>query len=153
VDEPTGRRGGHPSGRASAALCGLRRGTLLVPVKSWILAPLLSFASCATIITGSNDSVNILSDPPGARFTTNSGHQGTTPATISIPDKLDLEVAYALDGYGERTVVLRSRMSGWIFGNILIGGLVGLVVDLATGDYRTHDSSVTGTLEPIAPGP
>lgn len=119
------------------------------------LVLLLSCASCASIITGSKDSITVDSSPQGAYFTTNSGHSGTTPSKITIPDDLDLEVKYTLAGYQDAEAEVNSRMSAWILGNVLIGGIIGLVIDFATGNYQTHRDEVSVTLRSLhepAPG-
>lgn len=113
----------------------------------------LPLTSCATIVTGSEDSVKILSNPPGAAFTTNAGASGVTPAAITIPDDLTLEVSYSLAGYRDQKALLEPRMSAWIFGNILIGGLIGLAVDLVTGQWRTHAGELSVTLVPVGDAP
>ena len=44
-----------------------------------VLAVSLPICSCASIVTGSEDTVKIQSAPVGASFTTNTGAVGTTP--------------------------------------------------------------------------
>lgn len=86
--------------------------------------------------------MTINSVPQGASFTTNTGHKGTTPAVISIPDKTTLRVKVELAGYEPAEVVLSPRMSGWFWGNILLGGLIGMAIDLISGNWRVHDSTL-----------
>jgi hypothetical protein len=132
---------------------------VLAHSKALILALTLAlpFAqSCASIVTGSSDAIRISSVPEGASFETNSGHKGTTPATITISDKETLQVRMSMEGYDSTTIALPPRMSGWFFGNIILGGLVGIVIDLASGNWRTHDDALVVTLmkkatEPTAP--
>jgi len=121
--------------------------------RSFALALALSLpcASCASIITGSTDHVTINSSPEGASFTTNTGDSGITPSKIVIADDVDLEVHYSLPGYEDADVSANSRMSAWIIGNILIGGVIGLAIDLITGNYKTHTSEVKATLKPVKP--
>lgn len=116
-------------------------------------ALLLLLGSCATVFTGSEDTVKILSDPPGATFTTNTGVSGVTPSEVRIPEDLTLEVSYSLDGYEARTVHLEPRLSAWIAGNLLAAGLFGVGIDLATGQWRTHASEVSVALRPLAQPP
>jgi hypothetical protein len=43
-------------------------------------------------------------------------------------------VKFQLNGYEEKTVPIHSTLNGWYFGNILIGGVIGLlIIDPATG--------------------
>jgi hypothetical protein len=84
--------------------------------------------------------------PAGAKTTfTKSGtadtvHSGVTPFTVSLDPKRgyfkgqSYTVRFELDGYRTDEVVIRSEMSGWYWGNLVFGGLIGmLVVDPLTG--------------------
>lgn len=113
---------------------------------------LCSLCSCASIITGSTDSVTIQSNPTGARFETNTGSKGVTPCTITVPDSETLDVTVKMDGYEDSSADLAPRMSGWLFGNILFGGLIGLGIDLVSGNWRTHDDKITVNMVPVAAG-
>ena len=37
------------------------------------------------------------------------------------------------EGYEPVTVVLKKGLNGWVWGNILVGGIIGLIIDVATG--------------------
>ena len=100
---------------------------------------------CASIVHGGNRNVTIGSDPSGAKASiSRAGGEAvsvqTTPCTVSLDPKggyfkgqsytLTLELA----GYRSATVELRPKLSGWYFGNIVLGGLIGMVaVDPVTG--------------------
>lgn len=114
------------------------------------LALLPLAASCASIATGATDRVTIESIPPGAVFETNTGHRGTTPSMITIPDSQTLVVTAKLDGHEEAKAELKPRMSGWFIGNILIGGLLGIAIDLISGNWQTHDDKIVVTLKPAS---
>ena len=109
------------------------------------LAILLSvlLTSCASIMTGSTDNVTIESIPSGAFFTTNTGSSGHTPQMISVPASQDLVVEYKKNGYEPQSAILKSRMSGWIVGNVIFGGFIGLAIDIVNPDARTHDKSLS----------
>ena len=110
-----------------------------------IVLPVIAVAfasSCATIITGSTDKVSIESDPPGAQFETSNGQKGTTPGVVTIADTETLSVTVTKPGYAPASSSLAPRMSGWVLGNIVIGGLIGLAIDLVSGQWRTHDDRI-----------
>ncbi len=96
---------------------------------------LLGLSSCATILLGSKQSVGISSNPSSAKIYINEESVGTTPKTVDIKkkDAKSFKVKIELDGYQPYETVLTRKTSGWIAGNIVLGGLIGLVVDLATG--------------------
>lgn len=103
---------------------------------------------CASIVHNGNRSISIATEPPGATASIRKSGGGIndvvtvqrTPCTVSLDPKqsyfkgqsyiLRLE----LPGYQTAEVELKAKMSGWYWGNILFGGLIGmLAVDPATG--------------------
>lgn len=100
---------------------------------------------CSSIISKSEYSVAINSQPDGATFeiTNRDGHKvhsGVTPASVSLKSSSgyfkgeSYIVALNKDGYLPKTYTLKSSVDGWYFGNIVLGGLIGmLIVDPATG--------------------
>ncbi|MEM6676184.1 MAG: hypothetical protein AAF726_25275 [Planctomycetota bacterium] len=116
-------------------------------MKNAVIALLaLTGSSCASIMTGGSDTVLVQSVPSGASFSTNTGARGRTPQSIVVPASQDLVVNYKLSGYESTTAIVESRFSGWIVGNILFGGFIGLAVDLLNPDAKTHDGSISVTL-------
>jgi hypothetical protein len=122
-----------------------------MPARLAVVALVFSLTSCATVITGKHDVLNVNSSPTGASFTTSTGAQGTTPAKIEVPDDVDVEFRFQMPGYADGSVTAAKYMSGWVWGNILIGGIIGLVIDFASGGIYTHDRDVSITLAPAAP--
>lgn len=62
------------------------------------------------------------------------------------------ETAYVLtfekQGYKPVEVSLKRAVDGWIFGNIVFGGLIGLVIDLASGSaYKLTPQEVKAVLD------
>ncbi len=102
-----------------------------------VLALVLCGSSCASIVTGGTDDILITSQPDGAYFRTNLGQSGRTPQSISIPDDQPLSVSFRLEGYEDQSASVGTRMSAWVLGNIVFGGLIGLVVDVAA-DGNVH---------------
>ena len=94
-------------------------------------------------MTGSSDAVTIQSVPSGAYFTTNVGISGHTPKVVQVPASQDLIIETRRKGYERATAIVKSRMSKWIAGNLLFGGLIGIVIDLVNPNARTHDGTVT----------
>jgi hypothetical protein len=95
----------------------------------------LGLSSCATIILGSRQSVGISSMPTNATIFINDIDYGATPRTVDLKksDAKSFKVRIELEGYEPYETVLTRKTSGWIAGNIVFGGLIGLVIDFATG--------------------
>jgi hypothetical protein len=53
------------------------------------------------------------------------------------------------DGYEDTYYTIDKHISGWVWGNILIGGIIGLVIDDMTGGaYKLVPTEVNVTLAP-----
>lgn len=110
-----------------------------------IVTAMLALPSCATIFSHSAYPIAIKSTPEGATIsiTDKRGllvYKGETPAYIKLRtsdgyfSKENYEVTFRMDGYQDRTVPITFRIDGWYFGNVLIGGVIGLlIVDPLTG--------------------
>ncbi|WIO75153.1 hypothetical protein QP938_04390 [Porticoccaceae bacterium LTM1] len=122
------------------------------------IAAALASTGCASIVSDSSYPVAISSNPSGAQFTITdkSGrtvHSGTTPNTVILESGAgffsgeDYTITYNKEGYGKQTARLKAGIDGWYFGNLLIGGLIGmLIVDPATGAMYKLPNTVTTTL-------
>jgi hypothetical protein len=100
-------------------------------------------------IHGPVASVALSSTPSGAKVLVNNEFRGFTPMLIDLSRKKDYEVALTLDGYEPYSFSIKHKInySGWIIGNILFGGGIGLVADAATGEFYN-----LYTNEPHPPG-
>jgi hypothetical protein len=94
---------------------------------------LLATSACATIMNGSNQPVMIGSTPNGARILVNGIGHGTTPMSANLSRNTAHVIRIEADGYQPYELQLTRGVSGWVAGNIIFGGIPGLVVDLVTG--------------------
>ncbi|MBC5863320.1 PEGA domain-containing protein [Flavobacterium sp. K77] len=104
--------------------------------KSFISASLafvLLCSSCATIVSGSKQNVKFESNPSQATILVDEVEVGKTPFEIKLSRKSEHEVLIKLDGYKNYQTTLTKKFNAWYLGNILIGGLVGLIIDPVTG--------------------
>lgn len=70
------------------------------------------------------------------------------PASISLPRKNEYQIDISLDGYETRTVAVTKGINGWIWGNLVIGWIVGFAVDFLTGSaYKLEPALVNVTPE------
>ncbi|UVJ45925.1 hypothetical protein NVV94_10480 [Pseudomonas sp. LS1212] len=110
-----------------------------------IAAAAILTSGCASIVGDSKYPVEVSSAPTGASFeiTDKEGkvvHSGNTPSTITLKSGRGYfkgetyTLRFKKDGYPDKVATLDSSLSGWYWGNILFGGLIGmLIVDPATG--------------------
>jgi len=108
--------------------------TLRRSVAAIMLAPFLAAltSGCGTIIHGRSQDVLVTSVPSGA--TAKVGDvQVVTPGTVTLKRKETYTVVFTKEGFPERKTSLESTGSWWLLGNAIFGGVVGLIIDLATG--------------------
>lgn len=96
----------------------------------------LSFVGCATIIHGNSQDIGLASSPTGAICKVNNQTTYTTPATLDLKRNKTYSLRCEKEGYEEGSATITSSVSGWVWGNILFGGLIGLVVDFSSGGAK-----------------
>ena len=112
-----------------------------------VLAISLSLSGCATILHGSRQDVGFSSNPTGANVTINGENFGKTPTVVKLKRKDMHAVKIMLDGYMPYEVVLTRKVDGWIAGNIIFGGIIGLIIDAADGAmYKLSPEQLTAEL-------
>lgn len=108
----------------------------------------LGLAACATIIHGTRQSVGITSTPSAATVYDNGQLLGKTPMVAELSRKSDHRIRIELDGFAPYEIVLTRHVSGWLFGNLIFGGLIGIIVDAADGAiYNLKPEAITASLE------
>ncbi len=117
-------------------------------VAAFVAALLVPLAGCGTIMNGSTQDVNIASTPRGAVILVNGMQNAQTPAVVALDRKSSQTIELDLDGYEPYVMQFRRSTSGWVWGNILFGGLIGLAVDASTGGmYKLSPEQVAIQLE------
>ena len=90
-------------------------------------------SGCATVINGTNQDFALDSDPQGAQVTLTNGYSCVTPCQVELKRKNDIRADFKKDGYEPAYVLVQSRTGGAMAGNILLGGVIGGVVDASNG--------------------
>lgn len=129
------------------------------------LAVTLALGSCASIVSKTRYPVAINSVPVGAdvTITNRAGKEvfvGKVPTAVTLKSgagffkKEIYTLKFKKEGYDDRLMTLEADLNGWYFGNIVFGGLIGmLIVDPATGAmYRIAQRDVQGVMAQSAQG-
>lgn len=102
------------------------------------LLGLLLSTACATITQGTSQNISVVTEPPGAscelrRNGAVVGLVNPTPGTLRVGKSTRaLDVSCTREGHQPAQQAVQSSISPVIAGNILVGGVVGLVVDAST---------------------
>ena len=126
------------------------------------IALVFLLSSCATVFNRVNRPVQVDSTPTGLSIEIKDRdgkliHTGTTPSTVTLSSKYGFFTgqSYTITARQGGRVVgtsqLNAQVSPWYFGNIVLGGLLGMVViDPATGAMWTLPKSVHVGPAPLA---
>lgn len=124
-----------------------------------ILLSSVVLSGCASIASKSSYDLVINSNPGGADFTvTNRAGKkvftGNTPASVTLKAGAGYfkNETYTIElnkpGFSQRTYRVTSKLDGWYWGNLFIGGLLGmLVVDPITGAMYKLPEAIDISLE------
>lgn len=117
-------------------------------IKLCLFSCLILLSSCATIISGSRQKVRIASEPAAATVYINAIEVGKTPVHKNLKRNQAYELVLKLDGYKPYKTKLEKKFNAWYVGNILFGGLVGLIVDPITGAmFKLKPEDIEGNLK------
>lgn len=122
-----------------------------------MMAFCLLFTSCASIIHGPTQVINFASDPIGATITIDGKDHGQTPKAITLrrvgkekgdtSEKMSYAVKISMEGYEPYETIIMRKVDGWIVGNLIFGGLIGIAIDAANGSmYKLTPEQITGKL-------
>lgn len=106
------------------------------------LVLLLVFSGCATIMAGGPDRIPVSTNPPGATVFVDNIPVGQTPVMVTLDRQHSSGVIrIELPGFAPVAIVRTTSINGWFWANLCFGGLIGIVVDLVTGDIKAFDDS------------
>ncbi len=119
-----------------------------------ILALALAASACATVVSGTTQEVFIESDPTGAeckvdRLGANLGVVRPTPGRVNVSRSKDTMIITCVsEGHEPSSEVVASSFTGATVGNVLLGGIVGIVVDASTGANNKYPERIKVVLTP-----
>jgi hypothetical protein len=105
-------------------------------------------------MSGSSQGVSVDTDPPGATCSVARGGEqlaaiGTTPGQVTISKGFHaVDIDCNKDGHLSSKASLSTSFQPWTLGNILLGGVIGLAIDAATGAMVEYPKSATVLLVP-----
>ena len=117
----------------------------------------LLLGSCASVTRGTTAQVQIHSNPPEAQAKTSMGHVCITPCTLQFSRKDEFSVLLSKPGFHSVEIFVKTQLAGsgaaGFAGNVIVGGVVGMVVDASTGATLEHvPNPVSATLIPLKKG-
>lgn len=111
-----------------------------------IIVALLSAAlssGCASVVRGTSEKVVINAEPADATIRTSLGHScASSPCTVEVSRRTEFSATAKKPGYKPGSIHIGTRVGGGgaagFAGNVLVGGVIGMGVDAATGATLDH---------------
>lgn len=120
------------------------------------LVALTALSGCATMMAGGPDRVPVSSNPSKALVYVDNAHVGQTPMMVTLDRaKPKAEIRLEQPGFAPVIITREKVTNGWIFGNILIGGLIGIIIDTVNNNASKFEDTpiAVGFGGHPAPGP
>jgi hypothetical protein len=111
------------------------RNAVVIPV---LCIALLFSSGCGVMFQGSNQTVGIHSSPSGATVKGTPGiGEYTTPCSVSLSRKNSYDLTFTKEGYKPVSAYINASVKfGYVLLDVLLTGLVGVIVDAATGGWN-----------------
>jgi hypothetical protein len=132
------------------------------PSSTYGLAACIALSGCASIISGRHADVAFDTYPSNAHVVIHD-NDGRQVASLDTPGVVSLKrnrryfmparytATIMAPGYEPAQVPIRSTINPWILGNIVVGGIPGLIVDNATGAaWQPRRSEIHSQLAPLS---
>lgn len=132
----------------------MQLGHLFRLVAAAILAVLAT--GCATITSGTSQTIAVTTEPAGAdcQFTRDGklvGRINPTPGVMPVSKASgNIGVSCTKEDYQPTVGSVSSEFQAMTFGNILLGGIIGVAVDAASGAMNKYPEQVTFVLIPAS---
>jgi hypothetical protein len=102
-------------------------------------------AGCASVFSGTTQSITVETQPEGADCKVSKsgfvvGEVQSTPGYVRVNrGSVGLEIACTKPGYATARTAQPTQIESWVFGNVIAGGLIGIVVDFSDGAAYRYD--------------
>jgi hypothetical protein len=122
------------------------RGIARVAAVSSLL--MLSLSGCASILGGgTSQPVSLRGEPTGMQYTIRAASgiqvsQGQTPNQVRLARNQEYQIEFTAPGFQPQKLALTKGLNGWVWGNLVIGWIVGFGVDFIGGAAWKLEPSV-----------
>jgi len=122
---------------------------------SMIVAAAVGVSACSSIVEGTSQQVLVNTNPAGAdcvleREGFTIGRVDPTPGSALVDKtKHDITIKCNMDTFHEATYINKSDIAGATFGNIVLGGGIGWIIDSASGADNKYTSPANITMVPL----
>ncbi len=127
-------------------------------MRTLVIVMLAGLSGCASILDGTSQQIMVNTNPSGAdcglyrQGERIASIQNAPGSALVQKTKNDIWVACVKSGYQPSSFLDKSGLAAASFGNIIAGGVIGAVVDSASGADNKYDSPINVSMVPLQPG-
>lgn len=104
--------------------------------------------SCSSIFNGSLQDVRVNSTPENAKIYVNGNFISNSPSTVKLKRGETHVIELRKDGYQTFKITTSKNITGWFWGNLICGGVLGFIIDLASGNaYDVEPGAINAILD------
>ena len=104
--------------------------------------------NCGAIFLGSSQNVSFNTSPDRATVVVNGAIRGETPVNLKLKTNEYYIITFKKEGYEDKTYSITNHVSGGIVVLDVLGGLLPIVIDAATGSwYRLDETTINLPLD------
>ncbi len=90
-------------------------------------------SGCATVVSGRDQAVSVRSTPEGVTVTAEDGTSVVAPGKLKLARRNNHTLTATFGDCEPQKREIKKELGGAVFGNILLGGVIGAGVDVASG--------------------
>ncbi len=110
-------------------------------------------AACGTLFNAKVKTISMVSNPDQAEVWIDGTLRGVTPLSLELDNQESHTVVFRKEGHSDVTCELNSSTGAvWVVLDVL-SGLIPIIVDAATGDWKGIGQDACDVVMPATPGP
>lgn len=115
----------------------------------------IALDGCAIIVSGPSQPIKVSTAPEAGADCTLTNPRGqwhvVSPGEVRVlRSKYDMKITCTKDGWSSEPGTIPSKFNGWVLGNVLIGGIVGIIIDASNGASSKYPQTYDMKLTPLA---
>ncbi len=116
-----------------------------------VVLSLVLLSACATILNSRKSaSIDIDCNVKASTVRVDGAIVGTTPTRVHVDAVDESVISVEADGYAAESKQIERYLSGWFWGNILLGGVPGMLIDwIGGGMWSVDEGEITFHLNPL----
>lgn len=111
----------------------------------------MATTACGTLFNSKVKTINMMSTPAEAEVWIDGARRGVTPLSLELDNQESHTVVFRKEGHSDIACELNSSTGATWVGLDILGGLIPIIVDAVTGDWKGIGQDACDVVLPTAP--